>query len=275
MLRQRLQQRLEGQVVGKYEACLRRSDGSNFPAEIAGTRTVWRGEMCALFLFQDLTERKRMENEIIQIGDWEKTRIGQDLHDTLGQQLAGVAYLSQALGAAWKRQPPTETDKTLAQLAVESQRAVELVRQVARGLTPVAQRPSGLADALCDMAERMRQIHGVNCVFEAAAKVEIADRQMATHLFFLAQEAVTNAARHGQARHIVVRLAQTNDSQAELSIQDDGVGLPIASPAGSGLGLRIMQYRADLIGGTLAIERVESGGTRVVCRFLTGGNFVE
>jgi PAS domain S-box-containing protein len=271
MLRQRLQQRLEGRTVGKYEVCLRRGDGTKFPAEIAGTRTIWQGEMCALFLFQDLTERKRLENEILQVSDWEKTRIGQDLHDTLGQQLAGVTYLSQALGSAWKSQPPAETEKTLAQLAVESQRAVELVRQVARGLTPVAQRPGGLADALCGMAERMRQIHGVNCVFEAAAKVEIADRQMASHLFFLAQEAVTNAARHGQARHIVVRLSQTDDSQAELSIQDNGVGLPVDRPAGSGLGLRIMQYRADLINGTLAIERVESGGTRVVCRFTTGG----
>ncbi len=222
-----------------------------------------------LGISEDITERKLMQNEVLQISDWEKTRIGQDLHDTLGQHLAGVTYLSQTLAKACRRQSKAETEKDMAQIAAESQRAVELVRYVARGLMPVAPGPNGLVEALGGVVQRTQQIHGVACILQADETLAVTDRQAATHLFFLAQEAVTNAVRHGQARHIVIRLARA-DGQVELAIQDDGVGLPVDRPAGQGLGLRIMQYRADLIGGTLAIERVESGGTRVVCRFTTG-----
>jgi len=131
--------------------------------------------------------------------------------------------------------------------------------------------PKGLAIALRDAAEKAQQLHGVVCDLQMADDVAVTDRLVATHLYYIAQESVTNAVRHGQARHIVVRLARTEGHGAELSIQDDGVGLPVAEPEGPGLGrgLHIMQYRADLIGGTLAIERGTGGGTRVTCRFET------
>ena len=266
-LRQRLQNRIAGRPVpGIYETVFRRKDGTKLPVGITSTRTMWQGQTCALVFFRDVTERKRMENEVLQIADWEKTRIGQDLHDTLGQQLAGMAYLSQALAQGWKSQPQADTDKSMARIGAEMRHTMELVRQMARGLTPVAPGPNGLTDALRGVAERTQQIYGLACILQADEGVAVADRQVATHLFFIAQEAVTNAVRHGQARHIALRLTR-NGIQGELSIQDDGVGLPVGHPAGSGLGLRIMRYRANLIGGTLALERVESGGTRVACRF--------
>jgi PAS domain S-box-containing protein len=219
----------------------------------------------------DITERKRLENEILQIADWEKTRIGRDLHDTLGQQLAGLAYLSQMLAQNWRTQSEADTDKHTAQVVMETRRAVELVREVARGLTPVAPGRNGLVEALRGMAERTQAIHGVTCVLQPTdAEVTVSDPQAATHLNLIAQEAVTNALRHGRARHIVIGLA-VDENQGELRIQNNGVDMPVDRPDGSGMGLRIMQYRADLIGGTLAIERAEGGGTRVVCRFAGGG----
>jgi signal transduction histidine kinase len=232
-----------------------------FPIDSAGGR-----QQRFVMMHQDITEARRMEGEILQIADWEKTRIGQDLHDTLGQQLAGLAYLIQALMPAWAKQPQAVTNKALAQLADEAGRSVNLVRQVARGLTPVAPTPNGLANALRDMAERVQQIHGMTCVLQADEEVTVTSRLAATHLLLIAQESVTNAVRHGRARHVAVGLKRRGE-RGELTIQDDGVGMPAGHPAGPGLGLRIMHYRAAQIGATLAVERVEGGGTRVVCGF--------
>lgn len=215
----------------------------------------------------DISDHKRMAREILHISDWEKTRIGQDLHDTLGQQLAGVAFLSQALAHTWKNQPGTDTDKALTQLVREAGRAVDLVRQVAHGLTPVVPGPNGLSDALRSMVERAQQIYGVVCVLHIDDGLTVVDQQVAAHLFFIAQEAVTNAARHGRARHIAIQLA-FQGTRLELTINDDGVGLPEQPSEDSGLGLRSMQYRADLLGGILVFERIESGGMRVVCRLM-------
>jgi signal transduction histidine kinase len=185
----------------------------------------------------------------------------------MGQQLVGLSYLIRALASSWKIQSQAETDGILAHLMTESRNALELVRLVARGLTPVAPGPNGLVDALRGVADKAQQLHGVVCDLQVEGAVEVADRQVATHLHHIVQEAVTNAVRHGQARRIVIRLARMEGRQAELSILNDGVDMPAAAPNGQGLGLHIMSYRADLIGGTLTIERGEGGGTRVAVRF--------
>ena len=271
-IRQRMLARIAGQPAGICETVFRRKDGTCFPVESSSTQTLWRGQFSCMVFFHDISERKQMEREIVQISDWERTRIGQDLHDILGQQLTGLAYLSQTLARSWEKQSKKETDRATAQIATELRRAVEMVRQVAHGLAQMAPEPDGLADALRKMVLRTQQNSGVTCELQLDAKLMVPDRPTAAHLFLLAQEAVTNAVRHGQARQIVVRLARV-DGQGNLTVLDNGVGMPVALPAGLGLG--IMQYRANLIGGTLTIGRAEGSGTHVMCRFPLKGKSVE
>ena len=268
-LRQRLLDRIAGQPpTSKSEAIFRRKDGTEFPVEITSTQTTWRGQVCCMVFFHDISERKRMEAEILRISEWEKKRIGQELHDTLGQSLTGVAYLTEALARDWATRPPPETDKALEQIAAEARRAVDQVRLVARGLLPVSPEPGGLVAALQGVADRALQIHGISCVLLADGEPEVSDLQVASQLFFITQEAVTNAVRHGQARQIVIRLA-SNQQQPVLTIEDDGIGLPADLPISEGLGLRIMKSRAGLIGAALTVERMDGGGTRVTCRLGT------
>lgn len=270
-LRARLRDRLAGRTApSHFETVFRRKEGATYPVEVSASRIIWQNQAMVLGFFRDITARKQMANEILQVGDWEKMRIGQDLHDTLGQQLAGIAYLSQALARGECTRFGGALDKGMNQLVMETRHAMELVRQVVRGLTPIAPEPNGLASALQNVAESARRRHGTTCDLQVDAGLTMTDRQMSTHLFFIAQEAVTNALRHGQVRHILIRLAR-REAQAELTILDDGIGLPVGLPAGPGMGLRIMQHRADLIGGTLVVERGESGGTRVSCRFRQTG----
>jgi two-component system CheB/CheR fusion protein len=265
-----MQDRLAGKAVpSQYETVIRRKDGTKLPIEVSATRTTWQKGLCDLVFFRDISARKRMEEEILKISDWEQTRIGQDLHDILGQQLAGVAYLSQALERDLKRRRQTALAKAAEQIAAQARQAVEQVRQVARGLAPVPSGPGGLAEALRRMAGTAGQIYGVSCVFQGDDDPHVVERQVASHLYHIAQEAVTNAVRHGQARHITIRLTQTAGA-GELVVEDDGTGFA-TPPKESGLGLRIMQYRADLIQGKLKVESSPGGGTRLWCRFPAAG----
>ncbi len=247
-------------------AILRCKDGRALPVEIAGTRVVWQNETCDLVFIRDLSERQRMAREILRIGDWERTRIGQNLHDTVGQQLTGISYLCHALATEARRPGTRPMVEPLEQLARQAMQAVEQVRHVARGLAPVLPGHGGLIEALRRVAETARKIYDVKCEVDCPGWHTETDREAATHLFLLAQEAVTNAARHGRARQIGIRLAQTG-AFGELVVTDDGTGLPTKLPAGAGIGLHIMHYRAELIGGTLQVEHGVSGGTRVTCRF--------
>lgn len=247
-------------------AILRCKDGRALPVEIAGTRVVWQNQVCDLAFIRDLSERQRMAREILRIGDWERARIGQNLHDTVGQQLAGIAYLCHALAAECRGPAPQPLTAPLEQLSQQAMQAVEQVRHVARGLAPVLPGRGGLPEALRRVAESVRNIYTIDCMVHCDGWNTEVDREAATHLFLLAQEAVTNAARHGGARHVAVRLTRTGGF-GELVVTDDGAGLPAELPEDAGLGLHIMQYRAELVGGTLRVERNDGGGTCVACRF--------
>ena len=143
------------------------------------------------------------------------------------------------------------------------------VRALSKGLVPVDVDSEGLMSALEDLTFEMSQLHGISCTLECAKAVRVPDNQMAIHLFHIAQEAVTNAIKHSQTRNIRVTLE--SDPQAiTLKIQDDGIGIPDDAQSAKGIGLRIMQYRSDLIGGQLTVERVEQSGTLVKCNLRNG-----
>jgi PAS domain S-box-containing protein len=240
-------------------------DGHEFPVEISLSPLETEEGVLVSSAIRDITERKHLEKTILEISAREQRRIGQDLHDGLGQHLTGIAFMS-------KVQEQKLMEKGLAE-AGDATKIVNLVneainktRELARGLLPVLSDAHGLMSALQRWAGEVEDLFGVNCRFQCLTPVLIHDDAVATHLYYIAREAVNNAIKHGQPRYIVIRLAADQD-QGVLTIQDDGGGIGNAAPGNKGMGLHLMNYRARIIGGSLEVRRVASGGTVVACLF--------
>jgi PAS domain S-box-containing protein len=212
---------------------------------------------------RDITDRKELEKEILAISEREQHRIGQDLHDDLCQQLAGIEFLSKALQPQVKG--PAQAAR-LAEIAGLIRGAIEHTRRLARGLAPLELEAEGLMQALQSLAGRTTDVFRVNCAFNCPAPVLIRDLTTGTHLYRIAQEAATNSVKHGKAKRIEIELAPAPGGGV-LFIKDDGVGFAGGGGDSAGMGLRIMRYRADMIGGTVSIETKPSGGTSVACTF--------
>ena len=213
----------------------------------------------------DITERKRLERTILEISAREQRRIGQDLHDGLGQHLTGIAFMSkvQQQKLAEKDLPEAAEAAKIVGLVNE---AIHKTRELARGLLPVMSDAYGLMSALQQCAADSREIFGVNCQFRCDSPVMIHDVNMATHLYHIAQEALSNSIRNGKAHQICITLSAA-ENHGELAIRDDGGGIRDEDFSGLGMGLHIMSYRARIIGGTLDVARAPGGGTLVKCLF--------
>lgn len=212
---------------------------------------------------RDVTERRRLEAEILEISGREQQRIGQDLHDGLGQHLAGIELMSRVL-----EQKLAEKSKAaaaeVATISKHVREAISQTRALARGLSPVAADPNGLMAALQDMASNTASLYRVRCELRCPEPVLVADAAPANHLFRIAQEAMNNALKHAQAGQITLSLTE-QAGLVTLKVEDDGSGLPSPMPSTGGMGLRIMGFRARAIGATLEISRRQPRGTAVVC----------
>jgi signal transduction histidine kinase len=219
----------------------------------------------ALALVRDVTDRQTLENETIEHSHRVQLRLGQDLHDSLGQHLTGISFLSRALekSLAAHAMPEAAEAAEVSKLVLE---AISQTRQLARGLFPAELESHGLLPALKELASNIEESCGIACRLECEGPVVPVSSETAMHLFRLAQESVNNAIKHGKAQRVTLRLIH-RDGEAMLRIEDDGVGFPAERPPGRGLGLRIMNYRAQKIGGTLDIKPGEHGGTVVACSF--------
>jgi PAS domain S-box-containing protein len=213
----------------------------------------------------DITERKRLEQAIHEISSEEQRRIGQDLHDGLGQHLTGIAFMS-------KVQEQKLADKGLPE-AADAARIVRLVneainrtRELAHGLIPVFSDAQGLMSALRRWMAEVEDLFKISCRFDCDEPVLVHDTDMATHLYRIAQEAVNNAIKHGDAKNIVVSLSAQN-SRGTLRIDDDGPGISEIPANNPGMGMQIMNYRAKMIGGSLRLQKAGSRGTSVICQF--------
>src|ERR1700683_4117849 len=213
----------------------------------------------------DITERKGLEEAILEISAREQRRIAQDLHDGLGQHLTGIAFMSKVLEEKL-------SDRSLPE-AVEAAKIVRMVnqaidntRELARGLHPVPAEPLGLMSALRRWASDVEQLFHIRCRFQCPRPLSIPDANLATHLYRIAQEAVHNAIRHGKSRNIVVSLSGKNGT-GTLTIRDDGDGFQNKQEGHPGVGLSIMNYRADMVGGSLKVQPNEDRGITVTCVF--------
>ena len=213
----------------------------------------------------DITERKRLERAVLEISVREQRRIGQDLHDGLGQHLTGIAFMSkvQEQKLAEKALPEAADAAKIVRLVSE---AIEKTRELSRGLHPVLWDSRGLMSALEQWAGEVEDLFKISCKFVCVEPVLIDDNSVATHLYHITQEAVNNAIKHGQARNIVIALGASGDRGA-LTISDDGSGIHRIPGSGKGMGLHIMNYRARMIGGTLDVGQSKPHGTLVTCRF--------
>lgn len=215
-----------------------------------------------IIALRNRADRNRLEQQVLEVSEREQRRIGNDLHDSLGQQLAAMRMMSSTLANNLAEQKlPGATDA--ARIESELQHSLEEMRKIIHGLHPIQATPQSLMSALYGLAASVTQRIKLPCRFECPG-VAVNDHHAATHLFRIAQEAVNNAIRHGRAKHIVIRLRRIND-HIRLSITDDGCGLPVASNRVEGLGLRIMGYRASVIGATFAATRRRNGGTQITC----------
>ncbi len=218
-------------------------------------------------LRDEIASRRRLEKEILEISEREQRRIGRELHDSLGQQLTGIAIISKVLEQKLERQSIKEAAnaKEIAQLVNE---AINQTRQLSRGLHPVSMDEDGLMSALQALAATTQNVFGVTCTFRCDSRVPVKDPSAAIHLYRIAQEAITNAVRHGDTKQILLELA-ANHRGATLVIENDGRDFPAKLPKNRGMGLQVMSYRAEMIGGTLNVQPRAGGGTRVTCTFNT------
>ncbi len=218
----------------------------------------------AAVIGRDISMCKRLAAEVLQISEREQRRIAQDVHDGLGQLLTGLVHLGTALEQKLAGQGSPEAPHAARMVQLLND-AVAQARSVSRGLYPVKTETNGLMLALRELAARTTEMCRVTCEFHLPKPpVLLENNTLATHLYRIAQEAVANAVKHGQPARIDIRLAETPE-RIVLEITDDGRGIPLQAPDRKGLGLRIMSYRAGMIGGSLAVQNELEGGTRVVC----------
>ncbi|MGB7767776.1 MAG: PAS domain S-box protein [Verrucomicrobiia bacterium] len=243
------------------EIVARRKNGRVFPMDLSVSEVRLADRRLFTGFIRDITERKQLEKEILEISEREQRRIGQDLHDGLCQHLAGIELMSQVLEQKLVRRSKAAAARA-GDIAKNVRDAISHTRLLARGLSPVTLESEGLMSALHELAMNTEEIFRVTCRFDCNPPVLVRDYPAATHLFRLAQEAVSNAIKHGKAKRILIRLKEERGRMA-LSIIDNGSGFPTQIPKSKGMGLRIMQSRAGMIGGTLSIERNAGGGASV------------
>jgi signal transduction histidine kinase len=222
-----------------------------------------RAKERAAKLTAEIAAREGLERELLHISEREQRRVGHDIHDSLCQHLTGTALAGQVLAENLKAQGSPQTNSALRVVELIEE-GITLSRNLAKGLNSVRLSTDGLMEALEDFASSTSDLFKISCRFECPLPVLINNNDAAEHLFRIAQEAVGNAVKHGQARNIVIRLDVSRDGKL-LRVIDDGRGLPPAHMNGKGMGLRIMSYRAQLMGAKFNIRRRDTAGTVVTC----------
>ncbi|MEM1094942.1 MAG: PAS domain S-box protein [Bacteroidota bacterium] len=246
--------------VGRQVAGQRKS-GETFPLYLAVSEILIDQRRVFTGIVRDLTEHHRLEQEVLSVSERERQRIGRDLHDDLGQRLTGITLIARNLARRLARteSPYTEQAEEIVDMVKQ---ADYRARALARGLVPVALEGGTLPNALERLAEKSTTLYGIGCAFAPQSKpFQAVTDAVATHLYRIAQEALSNAIRHGKPSQVEIRLRQSMH-ELNLCIDDNGCG-GIPDELGDGLGIRTMTHRAHLMGGVLHLEESPLGGVRV------------
>jgi two-component system, LuxR family, sensor kinase FixL len=251
-----------------YEITIRARNGTEIPVEIVGTRIAWDGETVTVGMVRNITARRAVEREVLDVCANAQYRIGRDLHDTLGQDLFGISCLAGRLCKRLSAEAPDLAGES-ARLREAIGEALRNARRIARGLSPVDSSPEGLALALRALAEVTRDVMGADCACRIEDGARVYDHGVATHLYHIAQEAVNNAVRHGRATQVTLVLR--TGRRPRLEVRNNGRPLPAAATLQEGLGIRIMRFRARMCGGTLRLLSGAGRDTAVAVRFTDPG----
>jgi len=261
---------LNGESIEFFETQRLTKDGSIL--DISLTATMLRDQAGKPFGIttteRNITERRQLEKEILEITERERRLIGQEMHDSIGQILTGIAVKCKGLALKLKSKSLEETKEAMA-ISRLANKATAQTRDLAKMLYPVDIETGGLISALKILASNTEKMFGVTCRFRCDKPVSVKSLIEAKQIYRIVQEAITNAVKHGKAKNISIKLHLTK-SGIVLSVKNDGRDFPKLLPSKKGLGLKIMEYRADLIGGSLNVRKADKGGTVVTCVFPNG-----
>ena len=264
--KERFKKLQKGEVNPVREIRLRDKDGNWHLVETRSTFTRRAdGTIDRIIITgSDMTERRRLEQEILKISEQEQANIGHNLHDGVGQTLTGIGSLIDSL------ETTLEGDAKAAAGRIRDlmKQAVSEVRRMSHGLSPVAVQHRGLAGGLQLLAETVRTNFRREAICEVDSSIVVGDGDREAHLFRIAQEAVNNALRHGRCHMVRLILRRLEGTECVMEVIDDGGGISKSKKSQrEGIGLQVMSYRANLIGAELEVQSESRLGTTVTCRF--------
>lgn len=241
----------------------RRKDGTAVPVYLGVSEVEVGGRRLFTGIVRDLTERRRLEQQLLESTEQERRRIGQEFHDGLGQRLTSIAFRAGILEhkLAGKQLEEREEAKRLVALLQE---AIDQARSLAHNLFPIRLEERGLRRVLEDFLAQIEEFSGISCELVYDESVEVPEVRVGMHLYRIAQEAVNNAVKHSEAARVRVEVRRKG-SRLCLRVEDDGIGFPEALPPEAGMGTSLMRYRARLLGAALSIQRSRPRGTAVTC----------
>jgi two-component system, LuxR family, sensor kinase FixL len=248
----------------------KRKDGTTFPMYLAVSEVNVNDQRLYTGIIRDITEQRRLEQEVLRISEHERHRIGQDLHDGLGQMLTGISLINNNIAANLRDEnhPLADDVKEITTLVKE---ADEYARNLSRNLIPVELDSSGLTAAISRMTANAERLFNIECTLHNFMNVHFDDPTSLTHLYRIVQEATSNAVKHGSASKVKIGM-DYDETKLVLKIEDNGTGFSKNWDQKKGLGVRIMKFRSRLIGANLEIEKSSMGGAAIIITLLTVGS---
>jgi two-component system, LuxR family, sensor kinase FixL len=255
---------LQGKSI-TVETARRRKDGSIVEVRLsdAPVRNAQGEIVGTMGMLEDISERVRLEKALLDVSEEEKARLGRDLHDGLGQHLAGISFMAETLRNRLSVNARVEAELA-AKIVGHIHQAINVSRDLAKGLFPVELKTQGFVPGLEKLASAISERFHIQCLVKGEGNIRVPNENVARNFYRLAQEAAYNAAKHSRGKTIRISVAQRNGETC-LTVEDDGVGIPDEHKKSPGMGLRIMEYRARMLGAKLDVRRGRQGGTVVTC----------
>ena len=240
-----------------------KKDGTVFSIDLSISEVRWNNNRIFSAIIMDISDRKKLERRILEAAEEERRRIGRELHDGLGQMLTGIRMVAENLAKKLKANAVPGSDK-VEEISHMAREADEYTRKLTHGMIDIYIENKGISTILKEYCNRAENIFGINCDYFENGNIELKNQTFALNLYRIVQESVNNAVKHGQAKNIKVRFANSGIYSA-LTIDDDGKGFDPDQLEGEGMGIQVMKYRTGILGGMLEIKRTEEEWTRVRC----------
>ena len=258
-----IQNTVKGEKV-LFESYQKTKNGEIIPVEISMKAFQYYDQFAIICAGRDLSERRNLEEEILEVGEIERQRIGRDLHDDVGQLLSAAVLSAQLLGKEMKSKG-IEVSEKAEDIAELVKTAAEHSRNISHGLVPLNVESHGLNCALEDLVHKISTAKDIEIQY-SGEEINAKNTTNAIQVYRIAQEAISNAIKHGEATLIDIRLKEEGNFIV-LSIKDNGRGFNVEDNGSEGIGLKTMHFRTNLIGGDFTIKSKINDGTEIFCRF--------